>query len=240
MERSNLTGFSPRFCLAITLLGATLSTARADNIPAYTVTDLGTGTAQLSTDADGNGIVVAPDGQTTYTFPNTNNHLSDLQSVLPLVPPLNNAPIYNPMTYGDPNNAYSRVDDGFLNQNGLFVGRNLYGVAGHIAGAGSLVFASQRQADGSFGPLSTLWGSPNNDSTGGQIAEAKFLNNQDQVLGMSGVAGPNSYYMKDFYLFDMKSNTRTDLKEMLPGWQLGFRARPRRSRADPPVRPQVG
>ncbi|AGA31385.1 PEP-CTERM sorting domain-containing protein [Singulisphaera acidiphila] len=221
MERSILTRFAPLFCIALTLFGVPRSSARADIIPGYTVTDLGTGTAQVSTDADGNGIVIAPDGQRTYTFPNTNNHLANLQSVLPLVPPLNNAPIYNPMTYGDPNNAYSRTEDGFLNQNGLFVGRNIYGVAGHAAGAGSVVFASQRQSDGSFGSLNILWGSPNNYSTSGQIAEAKFLNNQDQVLGMGGVPyGPNSYYAKNFYLFDMKSNTRTDLKELLPSWQL--------------------
>ncbi|WP_406698786.1 PEP-CTERM sorting domain-containing protein [Singulisphaera sp. Ch08] len=221
MERSILSGFTPHFCLTLTLLGATLSTARADNIPAYTVTDLGTGKPEISTDIDGNGIVIAPDGQRAYTFPNTNNHLSDLQSVLPLIPPLNNAPIHSPMTYGDPNNAYSRVDDGFLNENGLFVGRNIVGVAGHIAGAGSLVFASQRQADGSFGALTPLWSSPNNYSTSGQIAEAKFLNNQDQILGVGGItSGPSSYNSKDFYLFDMKSNTRTDLKDFLPGWHL--------------------
>lgn len=221
MERSRLKGVPPHFYLAFALLGVPFASARADNIPAYTVTDLGTGTAQVSTDADGNGIVVAPDGQRTYTFPNTNNSLANLESVLPLIPPLYNAPIHNPMTYGDPNNAYSYIKDGFLNENGLFVGRNLFGVGGHVAGAGSIVVASQRQADGTFDPLSFLWSSPNNASTGGQTAEAKFLNNRDQVLGLAGLPyDPNSYYSKNFYLFDMRSNTRTDLKELLPNWQL--------------------
>lgn len=223
MERSILNGFSPRFgfCLAVALLSAPLTTARADAIPAYTVTDLGAGLAELSADADGYGVVIAPDGQRTYPFPHSDYRVSNLSSVLPLIPPLNNAPIYNPMTYGNPNNAYSQVDGGFLNQNGLFVGNNVYGVAGHVAGAGSVVYTSQRQVDGTFGPVTTLWGSPTNHSTGDQVSAAMFVNNRNQILGVSGIPySPNSYNAKDFYLFDADTNTRTDLKTLLPEWQL--------------------
>ncbi len=66
--------------------GLPLTTARADAIPAYTVTDLGAGLAELSADADGYGVVIAPDGQRTYPFPHSDNRVSDLSSVLPLIP----------------------------------------------------------------------------------------------------------------------------------------------------------
>ncbi|SIO29530.1 PEP-CTERM protein-sorting domain-containing protein [Singulisphaera sp. GP187] len=225
MERSILTRFSLHFCFTVALVGATLSTARAANIPAYTVTDLGTGTAQVSTDAGGNGIVIAPDGQTTYTFPNTSssNYPSEAEwlSIRSKLPPLTNAPVHNSWTYGNPNNAYSYYEGGLLNQNGFFVGTNTFGVTGHISGAGSLVFATQRQADGSFSTPITLWDSPNNHSTGEQMATAMFINNQNQVLGMGGVPySATSYYTKNFYLYDMQTQIRTDLKDLLPGWHL--------------------
>ncbi|SIO29512.1 PEP-CTERM protein-sorting domain-containing protein/MYXO-CTERM domain-containing protein [Singulisphaera sp. GP187] len=217
MERSILGGYSARFCLTVALFGATLSPARADNIPAYTVTDLGTGRTQVSADAAGNGIVISPDGQRKYAFPNTPNYLTD-QSVLSLLPPLAAAPVNSSWTYGNPANAYSRISGGFLNQNGLYVGTNFVGINGHISAANSLLVASQRQADGSFGPFTTLWTSPYNyDYDPSRMATAKFLNNQNQVLGTgTGSEGNPPYVMN--YLYDYNSHTLTNLRDLLPGW----------------------
>jgi hypothetical protein len=60
-----------RFLTGVLLILAT-SAVHADPIqPSYTLTDLGSGNPTFSTDASGNGIVVAPNGQTAYPFPQT-------------------------------------------------------------------------------------------------------------------------------------------------------------------------
>ncbi len=58
--------------MASSLLGAVVSTARADALtPSYTVTDLGSQGGGLSTDANGNSIVINASGQTVSPFPQT-------------------------------------------------------------------------------------------------------------------------------------------------------------------------
>ena len=167
MKRS-ISGWLPHLCATTALLGIVATTARGDAIPAYSVTDLGTGVAQLAKDAGGDGILIAPDGQTSYAFPRADVPPPGGPPILQALPPLNNAPTYDTMTYGDPKNAYSYfLSSGlFENANGVFVGTDVRGVSGHIASSGSTVDTAQRQADGSFGPLSSLWGSPNNLYTG--------------------------------------------------------------------------
>jgi hypothetical protein len=124
------------------------------------------------------------------------------------------------MTYGNPKFAYSYFDTfgSFLNKNGVFVGTDLVGVAGHSASSGSIVDTSQRQPDGTFGPLGSLWSSPNNRYSGGTVATVFGLNDRNQVLGISGPAGlgPNV-----FLLDDLNTKTLTDLKQLLPpAWHL--------------------
>ena len=59
-------------CLSGLLMMLAAPAAHADPIqPSYTLTDLGTGNPTFSTDASGNGIVIAPNGQTAYAFPQT-------------------------------------------------------------------------------------------------------------------------------------------------------------------------
>jgi hypothetical protein len=225
MERP-LSGWVSRLSAAVALIAAAPLAARADALPSYSVTDLGVGTATLSTGTDGQGVVIAPDGRAAYAFPRTFNAVANPQAILQALPPLTNAPVWDPMTYGNPKYAYSyfTTSGAFLNKNGLFVGTDIVGVSGHIASAGSYVDSSQRQADGTFGPLATLWSSPNNLYSGGQIAQALDLNNRNQVLGITAAAGSTpiygyNYYLHSFLLFDPKTGT-TSLDALAPGWHI--------------------
>jgi hypothetical protein len=204
------------------LIGIIASTAHADAIPpAYSITDLGAGDARLATDAGGDGILIAPDGRTTYAFPRTENALTNPQAVLQSFPPFTNAPVDNPMTYGNPNNAYSEFSRQglFLTRDGEFVGTDVYGVSGHVASAGSTVLSARRQADGSFGPLTPLWGSPNNNYTGGPIAQALDINVRNEILGVASHDFSN-FTNRSFLLYDLDSKASTELGPILPGWHL--------------------
>ena len=174
----------PRLAI-LAILVASAEGANASPLPSYNVIDLGAGTASLQTNSNGLSVVIGPDG-TVYPFPRTDNRPADVEPILASFPPFTNAPIYASMTYGNPQNAYSYWGGGndLLNKNGVFVGTDVYGVAGHSQGSGSEVMTAQRQPDGSFGSLSSLWGSPNNLYSGGQIATALDLNNQNQILGV--------------------------------------------------------
>src|SRR4051812_15417047 len=106
MERT-ISNWVSHLCVAIALLAVNASTAAADAILTYSVADLGAGYAQLAKDASGKGIVIAPDGLNTYAFPRTENRLGDPCEIMEALPKLNNAPVWDPMTYGNPKNAYS-------------------------------------------------------------------------------------------------------------------------------------
>lgn len=188
--------------------------------PTYTVTDLGAGNAQLSTDANGNGIVTSADGQTVQPFQWTDNRVSDPTALLGQLPALHNAPVGNPMTYGNPANAYSHFDpqEVFLNQNGVFAGIDLVGVASHAAAAQSIAMSSQQQPDGTFGPLTSLFSSLTNDYMGGPHTQVLDLNNRDQVLGVN--IPLTSIYDRDFLVYDIRSGEVTHLGPQVPGWFL--------------------
>ncbi len=230
MERA----YSSRFlCLSVALVLLSLGDAMAHANPiGYTVTDLGAGNSsqivypdgnaavvpQFSTDANGNGIVIAPDGRTAYPFPRTPSAPAG-PDILNALPPLTNAPVNNMMTYGNPNFAYSYFLPGGLYRNGIFVGTDITGVDGHSAGAGSQVMMSQRQPDGSFGPLSVLWSSPNNRTTEGIMARVIDMNSQNQVLGVTTNVG-GSYWPPSNLLYDLKTKTFTDFISLIPNWQI--------------------
>ncbi len=200
--------------LLVLSLGLGSNPAQAATLPAYGVTDLGAGAAQIETDAAGNRVVLAPSGATEFAFPQTTSEVST-QAYLNVLPKLANAPIWDPATYGNPTYAYSYyASSGLLNQNGYLITTDNVGVDGHIASASSIVFASQQQADGTFGPNSLLWTSPNNALSGGQIAQAIDINRQNLVLGVTtyteGIFGPPTYL-----LYDLNTKTETNLSLLL-------------------------
>jgi PEP-CTERM motif len=184
----------------------------------YTVTDLGAGTARLASDSVGGGVLITPDGTTSYAFPMTNHALSSsqAQAIIATLPAMTNAPVWSPMTYGDPRNAFSYLTSGnaSLNDNGMLVVRDVFGVSGHSSGAGSTVLTAQRQADGSFGPLTALWSSPNNGQfmSNGPVATSLGLNNLGQALGYTADAWGSG----TVFLISDPSKGLTYLRDLLP------------------------
>lgn len=215
MFRERTTRWVGHLAMLVTL-AALPSSANASSLTSYNVIDLGAGTAAVQTGANGLSEVVAPDGS-VYAFPRTDNRPLDVAPILANFPPFTNAPTYATMTYGNPRNAYSDWDQGFfLNRNGVFVGTDVYGVSGHSQNSGSIVIVAQRQSDGSFGSLDQLWGSPNNHFSGGQIATALDLNNQNQILGVQGYFS----YERSYLLYDYNAKTLSYLNQLPAGWQL--------------------
>ncbi len=176
------------------------------------------GEAQIETDAAGNSVVLAPDGTTEYAFPRSTTTVNTA-NYLNVLPTLTNAPVSNPMTYGNPQFAYSTYSSqALLNQNGTLVTTDLVGVESHSAAAATIVLAAQQQADGTFGPNLTLWSSPNNDYTGGQIAQAIDMNRQNLILGATASPGDPSGSL--FLLYNLNTQTQTDLSQILPNWHI--------------------
>ena len=55
--------------MANSLLVAVVSTAQADPMTSsYRLTDLGAGNVTFSTDPNGNGVIIAPGGQSAFAF----------------------------------------------------------------------------------------------------------------------------------------------------------------------------
>jgi hypothetical protein len=206
--------------LGVGLAWSVVAPARGSSLPAYTITDLGIGAPRLSTDASGNGVAIGPDGQ-IYAFPRTDNSVPDPSSLLKQLPALTNAPVNDQMTYGNPKYAYSYFSSGgvFLSQNGLFAGTDFLGVDGHSSGSESIAMVSQRQADGTFGPLVSLVTSPANQYSGGQPAEVLDLNNRGQALILAGTYG-GAPFGRELVLSDAHSGTTISIMSLLSGWWL--------------------
>ena len=218
MDRSNVhAGF--RFAIVVAMMMVATVEARADAIQGYTVTDLGVGEARLAKDASGNGVVIAPDGIMNYAFPRLGTgHGVDPRALAGSLPALTNAPVWDTMTYGNPKYAYSYFlpQGAFLDNHGDFIGTDNVGVSGHSASASSAVLFSERKSDGTFAPLTTLWGSPSNLDTYGQIAQVLSINRNDQLLGATNHWG--SSYLRDFLVYDLKSRSETMLSPYLGSW----------------------
>lgn len=216
MDRSIVCRCHRYLAAILCLLG---TAAVAGPLPVYRALDLGIGEGQITTDAAGNRVALGPVGGTEYAFPQSSVAF-DAAATGNALPKLTNAPVWSPMTYGNPINAYSFYsEDSFhMNRNGVLVGTNVVGVSGHIASASTNVFAATRQPDGSFGSITPLWNSPNNASTGGPMAWPIGINVKDQVLGTSANFG--NYDRPTFQLFDLRTGTQTDVEQLLPGWTV--------------------
>src|SRR5262249_5233843 len=139
-------------------------------------------------------------------------------AIVNALPPFTNAPTWASMTYGNPNFAYSYTrGPAFLNQNGLFVSTDVFGVAGHAQASGSHVYAVWRNTDGSLSTAGTLVGSSESDYSGGQVAQVLDLNNKNQVLG---VTSGSFFGDRKFLLVDTVALTVTDLQTLVPDWHI--------------------
>ena len=218
MLRSILSRFA-----ALMLVTGAASTAGADAIPSYTVTDLGAGNATLSAATGADATVTASDGKTVYAFPRTDNTVANPQSLLNTLPPITSAtPPGLLVTYGN-EPTYSQWSTNnnlvFLNQKGELLSTNFLGVDGQSALSGSIVYTATRLDGGFFGPLKPLWNSPNGIYGGGTVASVLDLNNAGQALGLD--AGIDPHYnsllgSRDVFLFDLHSGVRTELASLLP------------------------
>jgi hypothetical protein len=205
-----------RILTAIVLLSVAVSPALADPMPpSYTLTDLGAGNAAFSTDASGNGIVIAPGGQVGYAFPRTqiglpNGGLGNAAN-FPLAQP---APVWDPMTYGNPSNAYSYSQGGLMNANGIAVAVDYYGVTDHYA-TGEAYFV-QRNADGSWGIPVAMWYGQGQFPFGSSVPGVSIegINKLNQVLGT--MTGNMLRGATDAALYNIYTGKLTDLSNLGP------------------------
>ncbi len=203
-----------RLVAAAFFVGTAYSTARADpiTVQAYTVTDLGAGPPTFSTDASGNGLVIAPGGNTAYAFPQTVSSSGGVLANIPLIDP---APTYSPDTYGNPANAFAYIQSAVMNANGIAAVLEVTGVNGHWY-AGDAYYV-QEKANGSWGApvrmfsgLTDFDGSalPNHASAQQLGISIAGINNLNQVLGFAQY-GPNSWQSGPFVY---NINTQTSIQ----------------------------
>ncbi len=200
--------------------------ARADGISGYALTDLGPETRTTNTGPvnaytisnTGAGGTLSIVGGNTYAFQSTNNLVSNPGSLLNSFPPFANAPMTVSQTQGNSNWAYSKLilPNVFLNQSGLLVATDVSGVNGQSQPTASTVYASTRQANGTFSALTPLWSTADNQSSGGLIAHVVSLNNSGQMLGVSTLSPTSGTNAPNYILYDIKTGVTTSLQSLLP------------------------
>ncbi len=204
----------PGYAVVLLILASTLTSAQAApiTIPGYTVTDLGPGTPTFSTDANGNGVLNAPNGQ-VYAFSQTpNTVLTPGQGIMANFPLLVPAPINDPFTYGNPMNAFAFVESAVMNANGLATVTESWGVAGHYEN--SSAYAVQLGPNGSWGSPVALWNGNEQFFTNWGPNLITGVNNLNQVLGTMA-AGSVFNTGTDLVLYNINSHTLTDLNTLL-------------------------
>jgi MYXO-CTERM domain-containing protein len=162
------------FMMAISLLGSAVSAARADALtPSYTVTDLGSQGGGLSTDANGNTIVINASGQTVSPFPQT------FASTWVSLPALATLPLLDPVPTGSSNSqGYSRVFSAVLYPNGSAI---VTDIVGAINWQRYDLYYVPRNPDGSWGqPVGLL------ESTTNMGPPIGTLSNVSATLSKSG------------------------------------------------------
>jgi hypothetical protein len=195
--------------IAIAFLCILSSLSRADPLTNLTLIDLGTGTPTFAMGANG-GIVIAGSGLTAYPFQKAQDTSPDPKKLLSTGFPLpDRAPTQDPMTYGDPSRAYGILSNAHANGNGVVVGIEATGVAGHYGS--SDVYFSQQAPDGSWGAPTHMWtgGPPSFMGLNWEpIASITGINAKDEVLGSGtaqNAAGPFVHQTALLYNLDTKS-----------------------------------
>ena len=212
---------SLRRCVAFAALSMIGSTAGADAIQSYAVTNLGLAssppysgelTANFSAPTGDNATVTAQDG-TVYAFPRTDNRVTDLSPFLAKLPPLPGRSNERP---GDVFQEYRTTD--FLNKNGIAAVL----VEGGLVRRGLPYYGPelfQKQPDGNFAAISPSW-HENGNHTGSTNTFSKIfdLNNKNEMLSI----GSTPYDDRLFMLTNINTGINTNLQSILPGWHIDF------------------
>jgi hypothetical protein len=200
--------------LALLIAGLHLAfaaVAHAD--PMYTAIDLGTGSLTYGVDSSGNGTVTGSNGQ-TYIFNPAQNYLpSQWANTTVGVPIVQPAPVGNPDTYGNPNNAYSYGMLSAMNGQGLASGINAYGVYGHFGWAEA--FITQQQANGSWGSPIALWPGSQNFGSWGTNIGITGVSADGQVLGYGVQSSDEINPITQLFLYDTKTHALTNLTDII-------------------------
>ncbi|HZW34022.1 MAG TPA: hypothetical protein VFF52_25080 [Isosphaeraceae bacterium] len=181
--------------------------------PLYTAIDLGTINPYTGAVPNGNGTITGSNGL-TYAFNPVQNDLpAQWDRVSQGVPIVQPAPVNGPGTNGNPNFAFSYSYLYAMNSQGLAVGINQYGVAGHLEN--SEVFLTQKQPNGSWGTPTPLWPGLQYFDEGNPYGLGIFgMTPTGQVLGY-GVANPYQESPAILYLYDTKTQTLTNLNNVI-------------------------
>jgi hypothetical protein len=203
------------FMAALASMAATALTAARANVLSqpYSVTNLGAGTATLSTTASGNGIVTGSGGQSYLFTPTSDTTLTEVggQGPLATFPNDTGAPINDRATYGNPDSAFSHVTTALMNGNGVVAALETYGVGGEWTSVGSS--AAELNSNGTWTNLGSMPINGAQTSYGGYPTNASLtaINDLNQVLGTSTPSGSSSEYTRDTVLFNINTQTFTDL-----------------------------
>jgi hypothetical protein len=231
-------GKKSRMVLPLFVAGALVSTACADPIaPSYSVTNLGPGTITLSA-SNGTAVPVDPNsvsygvfgnalsgavgasqissvsnGGTAYPFTFTPaTPLSNSQVNSTDFPLAVSAPVYNPLTYGIPLNAYSITLSPFVNANGTAVAIDSAGIFGHFGS--ETAYSVQRNADGSWGQPSVIWYGNQQQGEGPIVSGVTIagINSQNQVVGTMSLTAANP--LNNAVMYDINTHTLTNLSTL--------------------------
>jgi hypothetical protein len=223
----------PGFTLTI-LLSAIGATAQADPISSsYTITDLGTGTITamasngntlvvnpsenvanlLSTTANGGQFVAVSNGDIAYPFTLTPaTPLTPYHGTMTNFPLSVAAPVNDPNTFGNPNNAYSAVTSALMNSNGVVAALDSAGVSGHQGN--ETAYFVQRNPDGSWGSPVRVWTGaaqfPSGLFAGG--ATIAGINNQNQIIGT--MLASASSQQSNAVLYNITTHSLTNLSDL--------------------------
>jgi MYXO-CTERM domain-containing protein len=193
--------------VVLVILGSVSTSSHADpiTIPGYTITDLGAGTPTFSTDANGNGILNAPNGQ-IYAFPQTpNTVLTPGQGIMAN------------FSYGNQQQFGISAPGPIMNANGIVAAANVPWVQGE-AFTGDVYYV-QHNKDGSWGQPTVVWtGDPQVFEPG--VGFSIWLSKANEILiNNFGTTEPN---INHALLYNINTHTLTDLFSLLSSAGLQY------------------
>ena len=196
-----------------------IPTAQADpiTIPGYTITDLGSGTPTFSTDSSGNGVLLAPSGQ-SFAFQQTpDTILTGEQAIVAGFPQLQPAPYGG----GNPLDSFSYVNSASMNASGTVVATNVAGIAGHEYSTG--VFVLQHNPDGTWGTPHLIYGGGGQfDLQGISSGVSTMLSQANQVLITDNTIANSNI---NLFLYNINTQSLINLSNLLlSAGYFGFQA----------------
>jgi hypothetical protein len=193
--------------VVLVILGSVSTSSHADpiTIPGYTITDLGAGTPTFSTDANGNGILNAPNGQ-IYAFPQTpNTVLTPGQGIMAN------------FSYGNQQQFGISAPGPIMNANGIVAAANVPWVQGE-AFSGDVYYV-QHNKDGSWGQPTVVWTGDTQVFEPG-VGFSIWLSKANEILiNNFGTTEPN---INHALLYNINTHTLTDLFSLLSSAGLQY------------------